>query len=292
MSRLDIIGPILERYGIPQWVSPFIYDYVKKDPINAVKKGLSFIDTKRKKGEVTKKEVVLPNNYAFGMNSIAEILGAFFYIEDRVSSIIEEWLRIAPGHDYVEYENYFQKLSENDRRHARAIKNLAEGLGIKLGEPKPEIKGVFDYLQSISSWPERLVALEVILKRTYATFGMVFYKVFYPASPEFMRSFVKVFRSEELESWGSGEVEKILRDNVIRRDRLLEVSTELLEKAYVSMHAYVPIAKREKIENEVYLVISVALAHPLQFMKEQGLEIDVKKKVDEIMGKKSGKVHG
>ncbi|MGC8478884.1 MAG: hypothetical protein ACP5NE_03085 [Candidatus Micrarchaeia archaeon] len=283
MSKLDIIGPIMERYGIPPWVSPFIYDYVKKDPINAVKKGLSFIDTKRKKGEVTKKGVVLPNNYVFDIGSISEILSAFFYLEDRVSRIIDEWLSVAPGHDYLEYGEHFQKISENDKRHARAIKNLTEGLGIKIGEPKQELKEVFDSLEAVNSWPERLIALEVILKRSYATFGMVFYKVFYPASPEFMRSFAKVFRSEEIESWESKEVERLLASNEIGKERVLELSEELLVKAYDSMHAYMPIAKKEKIAEEVELIIAVALAHPLQFLNEHGIEVNVKKKVDEIL---------
>jgi hypothetical protein len=283
MGKLDaIVDPILKKYGIPAWVSPFIYSYVKSDPLNAVRKGLSFIDTKRRKGEVTKKGIALPNGYIFNIKSIEEILSAFFYIEDRSSKIMEFWISQPSGHDYSEYRNYFQSLSESDRRHARAIKNLAEGLGLKIVPARKEMQDVFDYLQSIASWPERLIAAEVVLKRAYATFGMVFYRVFYPSSPEFMRSFVKVFRSEEIESWESDEVTKIIKSGIISGARLTELSLDILRMAYKSMYAYIPIAKREKIEKEVLLVMNVAIAHPLQFLKEQGIDIDVEAEVKAI----------
>ncbi|MEM3227568.1 MAG: hypothetical protein QXR58_00740 [Candidatus Micrarchaeaceae archaeon] len=287
MGKLDaIVGPILEKYGIPAWVSPFIYDYIKSDPVNVVKRGLSFIDTKRRKGEVTKRQILLPNGYSFSIKSIEGILSAFFYIEDRAAEVVDYWFSMPIGHDYSEYRYYFQSLANVDRKHARAIKNLAEGIGTKIVPAKKEVQEVFDFLQSIELWPERLIASEVILKRAYATFGIVFYKVFYPSSPEFMRSFIKVFRSEELESWESKEVNRIIKEKEITESRLLELSRNLLRLAYKSMYAYIPIAKKERIEKEVSLVINVAIAHPLQFLKEHGVDLDVTKEVKEITMRK------
>ncbi len=39
----------IAKYRLPQWVKPYIVEYIKENPIYAIKKGMSFIDVKRKK---------------------------------------------------------------------------------------------------------------------------------------------------------------------------------------------------------------------------------------------------
>ncbi len=276
-----VVYPILEKYGVPRWVSPFIFSYIKGDPLNAIKRGVSFIEVKRKKGEVTKKTIFLPNGYKFDTSSIAAVLNIFLYSENRVSEIMSGWLSHSVGRDLLAYKDYFFSLSQNDKRHAKAVKNLMEGLGVKPATVKKEVEEVFDYLESIESWPERLVASEVVLKRSYSTFGIVFYRVFYAASPEFLRSFVKVFRSEE-DSWESNEIKRILGEGVIGKERIMEITEEMLKRFYLSVLAYSSVSKKEKIDKEVKLITEVSMAYPLQFLKESGFDIDVEDEVRRI----------
>lgn len=276
-----LVSPIMKKYGVPKWVSPFIFSYIKGDPINAIKRGLSFIDVKRRKGEVTKKNVYLPNGYKFDTGSIGAVLNIFLYTENRISGMTDEWLSRPVGHDYLWYKNYFSALLQKDKKHAKAVKNLMDGLGVKPAEAKKELEALFDFIQSIDLWPERLVASEVILKRSYSTFGMVFYRVFYAASPEFMRSFVKVFRSDD-ESWEVGEIDRIINEGVVGRERMLSLARELLKRFYLAINSYSSIAKKERIEREVKLIMEVAMAHPLQFLNEHGFEIDVEREVRDI----------
>jgi hypothetical protein len=72
-----VVDPLLKKYGIPVWVKPYLKEYVKSDPVNAIKRATSFIDVKRKKGQVTNNSVVLPNNTAFKTESVVGIVSLF-----------------------------------------------------------------------------------------------------------------------------------------------------------------------------------------------------------------------
>lgn len=189
LSIDKLVDSAMDRYGVPAWVRPYAHRYIKENPISAVKFAISLVDVKRKKGEVTKSEVKLPNGKAFKTESILKLLNLFFYGEDCMAIMESGWAEKSLNHN-ADYESHFVQMADIDSKYARAIKNLTEGLGRSVGD-KPQTLGyAFDYIAKIEPWEDRIIATGIILTSAYAkTFGTVFYKVFYPVSPEFMRSF-------------------------------------------------------------------------------------------------------
>ena len=282
----SIVDKTLEKYNVPMWLKPYIYDYVKSDPINAIKRATSFIEVRRKRGEVTREYVRLPNGMEFSIDFIQHVLSLFHYGEERIAAIYETWSKEPTGYDYVQYAAHFGQLAETTKKHVRAIRNLMEGMGIKPLDPTPEAVAVFDGLGAISDWKSRVLASGLLLKYTYGyPFGFIFYRVFYPASPEFMRSFGKAFKNDsDTNTWLEEEAKRIVKEKELEDSTITELAENLLSKAYDSVDSELKIAKKAHVEREAQLLMDVSLAYPLHALYEQGLEIDIDSEIKKIKG--------
>ncbi len=275
-----LIESTLQKYGIPEWVKPYIYRYARENPIAVVKFAISLIDVKRRKGELTKDHIKLPNGTEFSIESILKLLNLFYYGEENMARIERDW--VANSHDRnAEYERNYTDISETEYRRTRAIKNLAEGLGHSVGEQPESLTRVFDYISKIESWQDRVIVTGIILRYSYATtFGTVFYKVFYPVSPEFMRSFGKAFETKDgQERWDTQESIKLIKENSIDREHVLEISRSILTEVLCSIESNMRLARELGLEKEVRLLGEISIAYPFQRLSEIGLELNVENEV-------------
>ena len=184
-----------------------------------------------------------------------------------------------PNHTYSEH---FYNTAATDDRHARAIKNLIEGLGYKIGDAPKELMDVFDYVERMDSWNDRIIAAAIVLRGAYANaFGIMFYKVFYPASQEFMRSFGKAFKDSEA-SWECDEAMHIIHEGIVPEDHVLELTRSILLRVAYSISANMQMATRSGIEPEIKLLSEIAVAYPFHTLRELGIDVDVKKEVNNI----------
>ena len=284
MVGKNLVDSILERYDIPAWVKPYVYDYIKKNPAAAIRYATSFIEVKRKKGEVTGSYVKLPNGVEFDKESVVHILSLFYYGEGRAAHIYNKWAR-EPVPDKKEYQEFYAEMAGTAERHARAIKNLIEGIGHKPDAPSEEAVAVFDQLESIEDWKERMISTNIIIRYSYGVvFGVAFYKAFYFVMPEYMRTFGKAFQgTTEIAQHGENATREILR-NGYTGDDAIRLFEGLMEPIIRSVIAEVHIAKKAKIEREIELLCSISIAYPLTVFREEGLNIDVKGEVAK-MGK-------
>ncbi len=276
VKNLDRIDGILEKYGIPKWVKPYIYDYIKSDPLNAIKHAVSFIDMGRKKGKVTGEYVKLPNGTTFDMSSVIHILSLFFYGEERSNSMYRRWLSKSAISN-KKYLGFYSDMVVTTAKHARAIKNLIEGLKHKHGNPTEEVVAVFDYIESLRDWNERMITTNLLMRYGYnISFGVTFYKVFYFVMPEYMRSFGKVFsETTETAVWGEKEAKRIISEKVIVDKRVIEISEEVISRIIRSIDSEMEIAKTADIEKEAKLLRKIAIVYPLNTLKELGVGIDI-----------------
>jgi hypothetical protein len=275
-----LVDSTLEKYKLPEWVRPYVYRYVKDNPLSAVKYAISLIEVKRKKGEVTKTHVKLPNGTVFNIQSILKLLNLFFYGEECIADLEKTWATSSIDRN-AEYEKHFLELADMDYRRTRAIKNLAEGLGHTVGEQPKSLMKRFDRISKLESWHDRVIATGVILRYSYAaTFGIVFYKVFYPVSPEFMRSFGKAFGSnDDKERWDTEEARKLIENNIVNREHLLELMRKVLVEVSCSIELNRKLAKELGLEREVSLLSEISLAYPFQWLSDAGLDINVDNEV-------------
>jgi len=285
-SLIDkLVDPVLDRYGIPEWTKPYVIRYVKRNPANTVKFAASFIDVKRKKGEVTSEYIKLPNGLKFRISHVLHLLNLVFYGEESMARIAELWLadksNPIPSPDYA---LHFGQMSSSNSKRARAIKNLIEGLGHKLEKPQEEIVSVFEYVAGIESWPERILATELILRDSYAkSFGLIFYRVFYPVSPEFMRSFGKAFSDSDSESaWGAVEARKVIASKAVSEEHMIALTREVLAKILESIEANMHLASVSGIENEARLLSDIAIAYPFQNLLQMGVKVDIAKEIKKV----------
>ncbi len=277
----DIVSEALNKYRVPAWIRPYILKHAMAHPVSAVRFALSFVDTKRKKGEVTREYVRLPNGLRFRMTYILRVLNLFYYGEERIARMAGLWSRGASERN-AEYAEHFSRTAVSDERHARAIKNLIEGLGYKVGTPPAELVSVFDYVETVDSWSDRIIATAVVLRKSYAdAFGLMFYKVFYPAAPEFMLSFGKAFRNSDA-PWEYEEAKRIISERRVPEEHILELTRGILSRVYYSVSANMPLAERSGIEPEIRLLSEIAIAYPFHALKSMGLNVDVRKEVDGV----------
>ena len=284
-----LVDSALEKYSLPQWVRPYVYRYARENPVSTVKFAISLVDVKRKKGEVTKTQVKLPNGTTFSMNSILKILNLFYYGEDKMARLENSWATAAMDHN-ADYENHFLEMSEIDRKRTRAIKNLAEGLGHSVGEEPESIARAFDRVSKLESWQDRVIATGIILRFSYATtFGILFYRVFYPVSPEFMRSFGKAFVDKSgPERWDTEEAKRLIQSGAVDKEHVIQLTRDVLAQVLGSIQSNMGLAKELKLEKEVMLLSDISMAFPFQKLSELGLQIDVEGEV-KLVKKMAGK---
>ena len=277
------VEPVLERYGVPRWVKPYVLRYVRKNPANTVKFATSFVDIKRRKGEVTKEYVKLPNGLVFKIDQIMRVLNIFFYGEESMARITEMWVN-GKGEPNPAYLSYFAEMSATDSKHARAVKNLIEGMGRKPEKPQKELIEVFNYVANLESWYDRMIATELVLRDSYAkAFGLVFYKVFYPTSPEFMRSFGKAFEDANSKSvWGVTEVERIIKEKPIPDERVIQIARDILARTLKSVNAEMPLAELSGVGNEAKLLTEIAIAYPFHTISELGVDFDIDDEIKKV----------
>jgi hypothetical protein len=278
-----LIDSMLERYNLPDWVKPYVYKYARDNPVSAVKFAISLVDVKRKKGEVTKTSVKLPNGTVFSMDLILELLNLFFYGEENMAQVERQWAEGPLNHN-AEYERQFLEMSEVDLKRTRAIKNLAEGLGHSVGERPQSIAKAFERISRIDNWNDRVITTGIVLRYSYTkTFGIVFYKVFYPVSPEFMRSFGKAFEDKKNpERWDTEEAKRLISSGAVEKDHVLELTRDILVAVWWSIESNMKIAKELGLEKEIKLISDISIAYPFQILSEMGFEIDVDSEVKQI----------
>ncbi len=283
---------LIEKYGIPAWVTPYVYEYIRKNPIDAIRYAASFIDVKRKRGEVTSNYVKLPNGVIFEMASVAHILSLFLYGEERTAQIYRRWSS-EPAPEKREYAEMYSNMADAAEKHARAIRNLIQGIGRKPDKPSNQAIAVFEHIERIQDWKERIIYTNIIIRYSYANvFGVAFYKAFYFVMPEYMRNFGKAFEGTTgIAAKGEAEARTILREG-IESERAIKLFREAVGDILDSVKGEMQIAKKAKIVNEVYLLSEIAIAYPLMIFKEEGVDIDVdaevRKTIDEHMRKGSG----
>ncbi|MDE1871497.1 MAG: hypothetical protein KGI06_04650 [Candidatus Micrarchaeota archaeon] len=269
-----LVDSALEKYRLPVWVRPYVYRYVRENPISAVKYAISLVDVKRKKGEITKTQVRLPNGTTFNMASVLKLLNLFFYGEESMARIEEAWATKSLDRN-AEYERRFLEISVLDMRRTRALKNLAEGLGHSVGEQPKSLEKAFERISKIDSWHDRVITTGIILRYSYAaTFGIIFYKVFYPVSPEFMRSFSKAFEDKGTERWDTEEARRLIAENVVEREHVLKLARGILSNVLWSIEANMKLARELKLEREVRLLSDISIVYPFQVLSEMGLDVD------------------
>lgn len=278
-----LVDSTLQKYEVPDWVKPYVYKYVKENPLVAVKYAISLIDVKRKKGEVTKTYVRLPNGTEFKIDAILKLLNLFYYGEENIAKLERHWAT-HPMDRNAEYERHYLEMSEIDLKYTRAIKNLTEGLGHGVGEEQQSITNVFEYISKIESWQQRVIATGIILRFSYAkTFGAIFYRVFYPVSPEFMRSFGKAFRIKgSPERWDFEEAARIIKNNNIDKEEVLELTREVLARILMSIEANIKLAREMKLEKEVKMLADISVAYPFQQLSELGFKLNVDEEVKQV----------
>lgn len=279
-----IVEKTMQRYNMPAWLKPYIYSYIKSNPLSAIKHATSFIEIRRKKGEITREYVRLPNGLTFDIKFINEILSLFYYGEERIGSIYARWSK-EPGYENSEYKKRFAELSVLSKKHQRAIRNLMQGIGITPVKPRREVIEVFDYVESTSEWHDRILISGLFIKYSYSyPFAFVFYKVFYPVAPEFMRSFGKAFTADDAsKTWLDIETKRIVKET--ENGHLMELARNVLTKTAASINSEVKIAKENKVEPEVKLLRDISVAYPLHMVSEFGVQIDPDKEAKDIIKK-------
>lgn len=275
-----VIDSTLEKYNLPEWVRPYVYRYARENPVSAVKFAISLVDVKRKKGEVTKTQVKLPNGTTFSMDSILKLLNLFYHGEEKMARIEKTWATGSMDRN-ADYETHFLEMSEIDLKRTRAIKNLAEGLGHSVGDEPASLAKAFDRVATLESWQDRVIANGIILRYSYATtFGLLFYKVFYPVSPEFMRSFGKAFEDKNNpERWDTEEANRLIQSGAVDKEHVIQLTRDVLAQVYASIQANMRLAKELKLEKEVMLLSDISMAFPFQKLSELGLQVDVENEV-------------
>lgn len=279
-----LIESTMAKYGIPPWAKPYIYRYASRHPLSAIKHAKSFVDVRRKRGEVTSKYVKLPNGIAIELQLIARLASMFFYSEKRMIEITNGWFNeVKPPDGPGPYAKHFEIEMEAQAKRLRALNNLAAGLNLKIDQNAEQLRAVYDYLASLTDWRERIIATNMILRYSYAkSFGFIFYKMFYPVSPELMRTLGKAFAETENSRWGENEAQRIVRSAEIPQARLIEITVQLLARIYRSIEDNRTLAAKAGMVNEVELLRDIAIAYPLHAMKELGVEINVDKEVGAI----------
>ncbi len=279
------VDAVLKAYGFPPWLKPYLVRYMDSSDKDLVRHSIAFLKYGRKKGAITAKEVRLPNGSVFYKDDIVHLLNLFYYGEERIGQISGAWARSSDGNKY--HADYFKFMQQLEEKRARAIKNFVLGLGHKMGEPSKELISVFDYVESIADWNERMVAKRILLGLSYVNpIGEVFYRVFYPVSSEFLRPLANVFiNKNESENEGTRIAEAAVREGKIEEARLLQLSEDVLVKIAKSIKAEMPRAKKAGIGKEAELLMQVAVAHPLYRLRELGVKIEPEKELKKIWKK-------
>ncbi len=268
-----MLDPLMDKYDIPEWARTYIYRYATAHPIKTVSFAISLIDSGRRKGRVMNDRVIMPNGSSLDIRPISKLLNLFLYGEDRMARMEMKWTeQQGGGRDYKEH---FAEIAEMDMKRAKAIKNLMYGLKQKVEPNQGSIAEVFDNVEGLSSWNDRVIATGIILRYSYAaTFGMVFYRAFYSVAPEYMRSFGKAFK-EKRERWDTIEAFRILGSGEADHRHAVELARDLLSDVLNSVHSNMDIAEEMNLKSEMELISEISIAHPFKMLCDAGISLDI-----------------
>ena len=278
-----LIDVQLDKYGVPAWTRPYVYKYATRNTVHTIKFAISLIDVGRKKGSLSKDGVRLPNGTTIPIESIARLVNVFFYGKERIAEIERDWARNRTLQNPI-YEREYKRLSIIDHAQARAIRNMIEGMGKKVGEEPDTLSPIMDNLLSIEDWRKRVIATGVVINYSYVkTFGSMFFKAFYSVVPEYMRTLGKAFVNKEAaERWDVAEAKRIILKGDIGDQELISFVEGLLVSVKKTIDLNMKMAKLMGLEAEMELLEELALAYPLNTLKELGIDIDVQKTVGRI----------
>lgn len=278
-----LIDAQLDKYGVPAWARPYVYKYATRNTVHTIKFAISLIDVGRKKGAVSREGVRLPNGATIPTESIAKLVNIFFYGKERIADVETAWVNSKASRN-PEYEKEYRKLSSIDHAQARAIRNMMEGMGRKLGDEPNTISPIIDKLSRIEKWELRVVATGIVINYSYVkTFGTMFFKAFYHVVPEYMRTLGKAFTTKDApERWDVGEAKRLIASGELSGPETIAFVEDLLLSVKKSIDLNMKMAKSMGLEAEIQLLEEIALAYPLNTLKEAGLDIDVQKTVGKI----------
>jgi hypothetical protein len=284
-----LVDIALRRYNVPEWARIYIYKYAARNKLATIRHAIGMVSIGRKKGRITNESVTLPNGMSFRMDSIVKLLSLFFHCAQSIAKLEEHWTT-SYNVGNPEYEARFSELAMQDFARARAIKNLIEGLKYRVSAEPESIKPLFDRLAQIDDWNERLLTMGIVLDYSLVkTFGIPFYKVFYPTVPEFMRSFGKAFTPKQgAERWCFTEASSLIASGRMPADQALGLSRELLMLVRESIDRNTALAKELKIEKEISLLREIAIAYPLHTLRDAGMPIDPEAEVSRILKQARG----
>ena len=280
----SLVAPVLRKHQIPEWAGEYIREYIKanvrKDPIGTIKRGISFIETGRNKGAVTRNYVKLPNGTTFNIALVGRILSLFLYGEERISEIESVWAKEkGPA---AEYAAHFGRASENSAKHARAIKNAISGIGRRQVKPSREMSGGIR-LRPGARQPRREDGRNrdnnalLILNFRHSLLQELLRVV-----AEFMRSFGKAFKTnEEIGDW-TERARGILSTSRIPEQRVYALAVETLSRIFKSIESESPMAKEAGIQTEAALLRDISIAYPLHVIKECIPAFDIEACLDSI----------
>jgi hypothetical protein len=273
-----LIDVYMNKYQVPAWTRPYVYKYATKNTVSTIKFAISLIDVGRKKGALSKDGVRLPNGTTIPIESIARLVNVFFYGKERIAGIELSWTKSRKVQN-PKYEQEYKKLSTIDHNQARAIRNMIEGMGRKVGDEPDVLSPILEELSSIEDWRKRVIATGIVVNYSYVkTFGSMFFKAFYSVVPEYMRTLGKAFVTKETaERWDVEEARRIIKDGEIEEQELIEFVEELLVSVKKTIDLNMKMAKLMGLEAEIELLEEIALAYPLNTIKDLGVDIDVQK---------------
>jgi hypothetical protein len=277
-----VVEAALRKYDLPLWAKPYIFRYVKGMSRDELKRDVGFLRFGRRKGSITGKGVTLPNGVLFKMDDIVHLLNLFYYGESRISAISGQWATTSGDKQHSEHFRVMQKL---ELKRARAIKNFVQGLGHKVSGPSKELVEVFDYVEALKNWEDRVITKKILLYMSYVNpIGYVFYRVFYPVSSEFLRPLANIFTKKELfEEDGTREAEALVRNHTLDSAALEQLSEQVMSRVASSIKAEMPRAKKAGIEREAQLLMELAVAHPIYRLVELGADMKPEKTIKRIM---------
>ena len=283
MIKEALVDAVLRKYGLPPWMKDYIREYIKGADAGTMKMAMGFLKVGRRRGVIKGGEIILPNGKVFRKKHMLHLLNLCYYYEKRVSEISERWATTETDHAPL-HEHHFLMMSNIEAQRARAIKNLISAMKAKPYAPNPEHSALFDYVGSLRDWDTRVIAKKLILYYSFAkVFGLVFYRLFYPVSPEFMRSFGKVFyKKEEVERFGEREAEMIVKERRISGEKFASLTDNILELTARAIDSEMSTAKAAGVEREVELLKNIALAYPLYRLNDLGMGMDVKNELSAV----------
>jgi hypothetical protein len=257
------LDKVLEKQGIPKWAVGPIVEYLKsrKDKIGTIKSLLAIISS-RKKPVLTKTTITLQNGMEFRINDILYVVSLFYFGEAMMHRILENWMQ-EKSKPAPEYALHFQQLLDITDKHKNAIKNLLDGMDYALIAPPQHIKSVFDAVEQVSDWNERIFVIGFLLRNTYdASFGAVFYKIFYRISPEYMKlvSAALEYKAEEAK-WFEIMSISMISKNKISQTRVIGITHSIVSLINRSIKKEMGHARKMHISPEIDLLRRIAIAH-------------------------------